>query len=112
MYAFILRAILSGIISSSFGKWFLTTRVGVWFQDKLDHFMEYLSDKYNIHLIKQEAKWRQNFPILSDKIDELEKNSHPCKELHEFDVWPELNGRIIELEKKVKELENEQRNGD
>lgn len=41
---------------------------------------------------------------LEARIEKLEKDSHPCKELHEFDVWPELNGRIEKLEACIKEL--------
>ena len=33
-------------------------------------------------------------------IEELKKNSHPCKELHEFDAYPDLIKRIEELENK------------
>ena len=35
-----------------------------------------------------------------EQIEELKKNSHPCKELHEFEVYPELIKRIEDLEKK------------
>jgi len=49
----------------------------------------------------------KKYPYVTKKIDELEKriaqlekHSHPCKELHEFDVWPELDARIKKLEKK------------
>lgn len=42
--------------------------------------------------------------IIEDRLKALEKNSHPCKELHEFDVWPELNARIERLELLVEKL--------
>ena len=38
---------------------------------------------------------------LEARIEKLEKDSHPCKELHEFDVWPELDERIKRLEEKA-----------
>lgn len=37
------------------------------------------------------------------RLDKLEKDSHPCKELHEFEVYPELIKRIEELEERVKD---------
>ena len=37
---------------------------------------------------------------LKAEIDELRKDSHPCKELHEFEVYPELIKRIEDLEDK------------
>ena len=39
---------------------------------------------------------------LNESLDTLEKNSHPCKELHEFDAYPELISRIEKLEKNIK----------
>ena len=35
---------------------------------------------------------------IKKRLDDLEKDSHPVKELHEFEVWPELNSRIEKLE--------------
>ena len=37
---------------------------------------------------------------LEDRVIELESNSHPCKELHEFEVYPDLIKRIEQLENK------------
>jgi hypothetical protein len=68
----ILRACVTGVIGSSFGKWFATTKAGIWFQKKLDQFMEYLSYKYDIDIAKKEAKWVKHYPKLAIKIEELE----------------------------------------
>ena len=35
---------------------------------------------------------------IEQRLEALEKDSHPIKELHEFEVWPELNQRIERLE--------------
>lgn len=43
---------------------------------------------------------------LEERIIELEKNSHPCKELHEFEVYPELIKRITDLENEINNLNN------
>ena len=67
-----LRSILSSIIGSSFYKWFQSTKFGIWFLLKLDNFMIYLSDKYDIELMKKEVKWRADYPYLANKIDSLE----------------------------------------
>jgi hypothetical protein len=37
---------------------------------------------------------------LEDRVIELESNSHPCKELHEFEAYPDLIKRIEQLENK------------
>ena len=35
---------------------------------------------------------------IENRLAKLEQDSHPMKELHEFEVWPELNARIEKLE--------------
>jgi hypothetical protein len=85
MYWLLLRAAITGVFGSAFGKWFLSTRMGRWFQTKLDRFMEYLANKYDIHLAKKEEKWRTQFPHLADKIDNLEsKADGVINQLDEF----------------------------
>jgi hypothetical protein len=77
VYWILLRAALTGIFGSAFGKWFLSTRMGRWFQTKLDRFMEYLAVKYNINIAKKEAKWASQYPGLANRIEKLEEWSHP-----------------------------------
>jgi hypothetical protein len=43
---------------------------------------------------------------LEERIVELEANSHPCKELHEFEVYPELINRITTLENELNNISN------
>ena len=68
-----LKRILSTIIGSSFYNWFRTTNFGIWFQMKLDKFMEYLSDKYNIELAKKQSKFEADYPLMMKRIEEIEK---------------------------------------
>jgi len=103
MYWFLVKAIISGIISSSFGEWFLRTKAGTWFQQKLDRFLNYVSYKYDIHITKTDAKWRRDYPLLAERIDKLEEWTHPP-------VAPggatELQEQIEELRKEIQELKN------
>ena len=64
--------------------------------------MEYLSEKYALELLKKQSKFEADYPIMMDRINKLEQNSHPCKEFHEFDIYPELMERLEEIEKKLK----------
>lgn len=64
---------------------------------KVDKWCE---DKLGIDIIKQEKKFYEKYPLVAERLKVLEKNSHPCKELHEFEVYPELIGRLEALEKK------------
>ena len=68
-----LKSIISTIIGSSFYNWFRTTNFGIWFQMKLDKFMEYLSDKYNIELAKKQSKFEADYPLMMKRIEEIEK---------------------------------------
>jgi len=72
MYWFLIKSIVSGIVGSAFGEWFLGTKVGIWSQAKLDRFMNYLSVKYDIDLMKKEANWRKQYPNLVKTLDDLE----------------------------------------
>jgi len=72
LFILTLKSILSAIIGNSFYRWFQSTKMGVWFQNKLDTFMNYLSIKYDIEIAKKEAKWRKDYPLLSEKIDRIE----------------------------------------
>ena len=64
LFILTLKSILSSVIGSSFYKWF---------QFKLDSFMEYLSDKYNIELAKKQSKFEADYPLMMKRIEELEK---------------------------------------
>jgi len=98
-----LKSILSSIIGSSFYKWFQDTTLGIWFQKQVDKFMQYFAEKYELELMKKDAKFRKQYPLVAQRLDEIEKNSHPCKELHEFEAYSALIARIEKLEKqKVK----------
>lgn len=79
--------------------------MGVWFQDKLDDFLEYLADKYNIEIAKREDKWLSQYPRLAERILDLEKDSHPPIGLCEFDGFKELQNDIQLLKKRIEEIE-------
>ncbi len=34
--------------------------------------MNYLSTKYDIEIAKKEAKWRKDYPLLSERMDNIE----------------------------------------
>jgi len=68
-----LKAILSSIIGSSFYQWFQKTKMGIWFQQKVDNFMQYLAVKYDIEVAKKDAKFRKQYPLILARIEELEK---------------------------------------
>ena len=68
-----LKAILSSIIGSSFYQWFKNTKMGVWFQVKMDNTMEWVAKRYDIEIASREDKWLKQYPRLADRIVSLEK---------------------------------------
>ena len=79
MWFLLLKAAFTGIFGSAFGKWFLTTRMGRWFQDKLNAYMQYLAVKYDIKEAKREAKWKSEYPGLVTRLDDMEKEIKTIK---------------------------------
>ena len=63
---------LDGPFGTAFAKWFFTTKIGIWVQQKFEQFMNYLQEKYDIELAKKEAAWRRDYPLLAERIDALE----------------------------------------
>ena len=104
----IYTSIAGSLLGAAFLFWFKDTRMATWGVTKFDSFLEYLALRWGWTWFQNDPNaWRVKYPKITSKIDELEsriieleKNSHPCKELHEFDVWPELDGRIKKLEGK------------
>ena len=106
MWILLVRAAVTGVFGSAFGKWFLTTRMGIWFQTKLDNFMEYLAVKYDINIAKKEAKWASQYPGLANRIEQLEAWTHPP-------VAPggatELIEEIAKLQKEIESLKEKRK---
>ena len=68
-----LKAILSSIIGSSFYQWFKNTKMGVWFQVRLDNLMDWVAKRYDIEIASREEKWLAQYPLLAKRIVDLEK---------------------------------------
>jgi|TARA_A100001015_G_scaffold143151_1_gene158770 hypothetical protein len=68
-----LKSILSSIIGSSFYQWFKNTKMGVWFQVKMDNLMEWVANRYDIEIASREEKWLAQYPLLAKRIVDLEK---------------------------------------
>ena len=104
----IYTAIAGSLLGAAFLAYFKDTRAGLWCYAKFDIFLDYLVERWGWTWFEQPTDaWRKKYPYVTKKIDELEekiklleKDSHPSKELHEFEVWPELDKRLKKLEKK------------
>ena len=73
LFILTLKSILSSIIGSSFYQWFKNTKMGVWFQVRLDNLMEWVAKRYDIEIASREEKWLAQYPLLAKRIEDLEK---------------------------------------
>ena len=76
-----LKSILSSIIGSSFYAWFQDTTLGIWFQKQVDKFMQYFAEKYELELMKKDAKFRKQYPLQAERLDHLEADVQTFFEL-------------------------------
>ena len=76
------------------------TGILAWLNPWLLKADKWLEKNLKIDLIKQEKKFFEKYPGIENRLRIVEENSHPCKELHEFDAYPALMKRIEKLEKK------------
>jgi len=93
-----LKSILSSIIGSSFYQWFQGTTIGIWFQKKVDTFMQYLAVKYDVELAKKDAKFRKQYPLIADRLDKLESMAHHKCGLDGFDDYQPMIDRLDSIE--------------
>ena len=72
MYWFLIRSIASAVLGSQFYKWYASTKIGIYFQNRIDQFMEYLSQKYDIEIMKKQSKFERDYPLMMKRIEVLE----------------------------------------
>ena len=76
MYWFLIKSILSAVLGSQFYQWYASTKVGIYIQNRIDQFMEYISKKYNITLIKKQSKFERDYPLMMERIEALEQKAY------------------------------------
>ena len=79
LFILTLKSILSSIIGSSFYQWFKNTKMGVWFQVKMDNLMEWVANRYDIEIATREEKWLAQYPLLAKRLVTLEKEVKKLK---------------------------------
>ena len=86
LFILTLKSILSSIIGSSFYQWFKNTKMGVWFQVRLDNLMEWVAKRYDIEIASREEKWLAQYPLLAKRIVDLEKEVAKLKKSRKVEV--------------------------
>jgi hypothetical protein len=69
----IYTAIVGSIFGWAFSTYFQTTRIGIWFYSKFDLIIDFLVNRWGLTWFQQpEDAWRNRYPRITQKIDELE----------------------------------------
>tara|TARA_B100000401_G_C52390055_1_gene523783 strand:+ start:190 stop:444 length:255 start_codon:yes stop_codon:yes gene_type:complete len=76
MYLFILKSVLGSIVGSSFYSWWQNTKLGIWFQMKLNDTL----DKLDWEVLQKEDKWKKAYPNLALRLETLEDNLEKLEE--------------------------------
>ena len=70
----IYTALVGSLFGLAFSTYFKSTRIGLWLYAKFDTAVDYLVDRWGWTWLQQpEDAWRQRYPKITAKIDELEK---------------------------------------
>ena len=72
MYWFLIKSIVATVLSSQVYEWYASTKVGIYFQNRIDQFLEYIAKKYDITLMKKQSKFERDYPLIMKRIEELE----------------------------------------
>ena len=72
MYWFLIRSIVSAVLGSQFYKWYASTKIGIYFQNRIDQFLDYIADKYDIEIMKKQSKFEKDYPLMMKRIEALE----------------------------------------
>ena len=84
----IYTAIVGSIFGAAFITYFQGTRIGLWGYSWFDRILNYLVDRWGLTWFEQpDDAWRQRYPKITSKIDELEKRVEILEREVNFDGW-------------------------
>ena len=72
MWIFLISSIASSIIGNAADSWFADTKLGKWFYQKVDDVASWASKKLGLKILQNETNWRNKYPNVAKKIDDLE----------------------------------------
>ena len=96
IWFFVLKACLTGVIGSAFYAWVKTTRMGVWFDKKLDSLLNRISGRLDIEVLKKKEKVFKKLPIevqtQQDRLIDIEKRLKKLEEERnlEKELWHKI----------------------
>jgi|TARA_R110002110_G_scaffold42549_5_gene133385 hypothetical protein len=113
MYYFLLKSVLGSIVGSSFYNWWKDTRLGIWFQQKLDSALEKVQKRYDLQIFEKEEEWKKQYPNLALRMEEMENRLSMCDNEVEYMLLAIDKGdqRVAILEAALDNLIPERRQG-
>ena len=79
MWFWLIKSITGSIIGNASAEWFKKTKLGVWFFNKVDRLYNWAAEKYNIKVLTEEEKKMAKFPMLQERLNDLEKQIKELK---------------------------------
>tara|TARA_R100001377_G_C3186975_1_gene108964 strand:- start:51 stop:299 length:249 start_codon:yes stop_codon:yes gene_type:complete len=73
MWFWLISSISGSILGGAANSWFLDTKIGVWFYEKVDDISTWSAKKLNIKILSEEEAWRKKYPNIAKKLDDLDK---------------------------------------
>ena len=84
MWSWLILAIAGSIVGSATDSWFRDTKMGIWFYAKMDNLYTWANNRYGLKILTDEKKRMAKFPVLSKRIVELEKRINDLEHLVEY----------------------------
>jgi hypothetical protein len=72
MWFFLISNIVGAILRNATNSWFVDTKLGIWFYDKVDNVSTWASKKLGLKILKDENNWKTKYPNVAMKIEKLE----------------------------------------
>tara|TARA_Y100000996_G_C22037494_1_gene443595 strand:+ start:99 stop:362 length:264 start_codon:yes stop_codon:yes gene_type:complete len=86
MWFWLISAIAGSILGNAVDSWFAETKAGIWFYKKVDQISTWATKKLNIKILADEEKWKKKYPNVAKKLIDLEQRVKHLENLHTNDL--------------------------
>ena len=84
MWFWLISAIAGSILGNAADSWFAETKLGIWFYKKVNDISSWSAKKLNIKVLQDENKWKNKYPNVAKKMNDLE---HRIKNLEQIALF-------------------------
>ena len=86
MWFWLISAIAGSILGNAVDSWLAETKAGIWFYKKVDQISTWATKKLNIKILADEEKWKKKYPNVAKKLIDLEQRVKHLENLHTNDL--------------------------